>query len=314
MEFDTDFEEKFRKMCGYERLLRKIDSMNSHIVLLQRYIQKSAEGTVKENAAKYGQVYIKDYPYHPKVRPSFANSKIKDIIARAVENSTEIDRIINMIKKYKEVFAKIPLHEEAPHEPYWMNGWLPLVDGLMIYGMLAQKNPRWYVEVGSGNSTKFAAKSIRENNLRTKIISIDPHPRAEINALCHKIYRTPLEDMDLGFFSQLTEEDIFLLDNSHRAFPNSDVTVFFTEILPGLAEGLIYALHDITLPNEIFVERFYNEQYMLATYLLGGAAGDEIYFPTGYLINHTSMLKELQDALMLQEIPLSGGLFWMRKH
>lgn len=306
--------EKFRSLCGYPTLVQKIDFLNTQTRLLQRNLQKKAQDIVRENAPALGQVYITDYPYRPKARESFANSKIRDIIAKAVENSTHIDESIAAIKKYQDVFAKIPLHEASPDEPHWMNGWIPPVDGLMIYTTLAQKNPRWYVEVGSGNTTKFAAKAIRDHTLRTEILSIDPCPRAEIDALCAKVYRKPLEDMDIGFFSQLTDEDILLLDNSHRAFPNSDVTVFFTEILPRLAKGVIYALHDIVLPDECFAERFYNEQYMLAAYLLGGAAGDEIYFPSGYLINHTGKMKDLPAALGLPDLPLSGGFFWMLKN
>ena len=313
MKIKSKIVEQYQKLCGYHKLALKLDVMHAQIQMLNNELHEKAETLVSKKAAELGQVYIRDYPYHPRVRESFANSKIKGIIEDSVNNSEQIDEIINTIPKYKDAFAKIPLREAAPGEPYWENGWLPLVDGLMIYTTLAQKNPRRYVEVGSGNTTKFAAKAIRDNKLRTEIISIDPCPRAEIDDLCNKVYRCPLENMDLEFFQQLTDEDVFLVDNSHRAFPNSDVTVFFTEILPGLAKGLIYALHDITLPDEVFVDRFYNEQYMLATYILGGAAGDTIYFPTGYLINHTQKLYNLPHALMLDDLPLCGGFFWMRK-
>lgn len=313
MEIKSSDIEEFRKLCGYDQLAQKLDSLGIQTRILQKYLQKNAQELVGEKAQELGQVYIRDYPYFPRKRESFANSKIKEIIEDAVYSSPEVDEIITAIKKHTNVFAKIPLRQEAPDEPYWLNNYVGLMDGVMIYSTLAQKNPRLYVEVGSGNTTKFAAKAIRENNLRTRIISIDPHPRAEINALCSEIRRTPLEETDLSIFSRLGEDDILLLDNSHRAFPNSDVTVFFTEILPSLARGVIYTLHDIALPDEMFVERFYNEQYMLAAYLLGGAAGDEICFPTGYLLNHTTRLRELQEALGLEDVPLSGGFFWMRK-
>lgn len=310
-EFDA---KEFRKICGYDNLVRKLDSISIQTRILNKCLQKKAQDYVSEIAQEIGQVYIRDYPYHPRKRESFSNSKIKTIIEDAVSKSAHLGEIIDNTKKYKDNLAKIPPHEAAHGEPYWLNTYLGLMDSVMVYSILAQKNPRWYVEVGSGNTTKFARRAIRDNKLRTEIISIDPHPRAEIDALCNKIYRVPLEEMDLNFFSLLTEEDILLLDNSHRAFANSDVTVFFTEILPNLPKGLLYTLHDIALPDEYFVERFYNEQYMLATYLLGGAAGDEIYFPTAYLINYTSKLDELQKALGLEHLPLGGGFFWMRKN
>jgi hypothetical protein len=153
------------------------------------------------------------------------------------------------------------------------------------------------------------------HNLRTKIISIDPHPRAEIDQICDEIFRIPFEDMDLSFFNRLTSEDIFIIDNSHRALPNSDVTVFFTEVLPELPAGLLYALHDIALPNETYSDRYYTEQYMLAVYMIGGMANDEIYFPTGFLSNHTPLLKELTQDLHVHDLIFYNfdGFFWMKK-
>ena len=114
----------------------------------------------------------------------------------------------------------------------------------------------------------FARQAIRDNALRTKIISIDPFPRANIEALCDEIIRLPCEYVPSDFFDSLASDDILFVDNSHRAFPNSDVTVFFTEILPNLPKGLIYGLHDIFLPWDYpdeWRERFYNEQYLLSS-------------------------------------------------
>lgn len=287
----------------------------------EKAVKKRLQKLIDDNMNKpaVGTVNIRDYPYYPQPRSSFSSSKIKNIISTSVNCSqTRVKEILTTINKYRDIFAAIPLTAKLPGEPYWNNHYIPVIDGMMIYSTLAQKNPRYYVECGSGNTTKFAAKAIRDNNLRTKIISIDPHPRADIDTLCYKNIRIPLEEMNIEFFSTLTEEDIFLVDNSHRAFANSDVTVFFTEILPILSKGLIYALHDIALPDEIFADRFYNEQYMLATYLLGGGDGDQIYFPTAYLCNHTNMIEELQKSMNLPEIKISsgftGGFFWLIKN
>ena len=45
-----------------------------------------------------------------------------------------------------------------------------------------QATVRQMLEIGSGNSTKFARRAIRDHRLCTRITSIDPHPRAEIDA------------------------------------------------------------------------------------------------------------------------------------
>ncbi len=103
--------------------------------------------------------------------------------------------------------------------------------------LLALHNPSVYVEVGSGNSTKFARRAVQDHGLRTRIVSIDPYPRREVDAICDEVIRHPCEDMDMTFFADLPGDAMLFVDNSHRSFQNSDVTVFFMEILPVLRHG-----------------------------------------------------------------------------
>lgn len=263
-------------------------------------------------------ILIDDYEYSPKSRDSFSRSKIAEILqADFDKNKERYSEMFKVLQRYEPFFRSIPMNSpgEDCADPHWMNGWMSSFDGAMIYTVLAENNPRLYVECGSGNTTKFAARAIKDHGLRTKILSIDPHPRSEIDALCSQVFRCPLEDMNLSFFDQLTGDDIFLLDNSHRAFANSDVTVFFTEILPELPPGLIYTMHDIALPFEVFVERYHNEQYMLATYIIGGMMRDSIYFPQTFLAKCTNLFDETpiyvhHEARMG---PGRGGFFWLQR-
>jgi hypothetical protein len=137
--------------------------------------------------------------------------------------------------------------------------------------------------------------------------------------LCDQIIRKELENCDLSLFADLTAEDVVFVDNSHRSFQNSDVTVFFTEILPLLRSGCHYGIHDIFLPNdypEAWLSRWYNEQYLLMAYLLGGADGDEIVLPVHYIQQTPALLATLDPLLrhpaLGGAIPL-GGAFWMRR-
>jgi hypothetical protein len=271
-----------------------------------------------------GQVYIHDYSYYnPKFRDSLGDSKIKKNLDEWYSSAQkEICTTINKFVSYQENFAQIPRDSTNETTPFWDNGWIPPFDGISIYGFLAIKNPRFYVEVGSGNSTKFAALAIQDHNLRTKIISIDPSPRVEIDCLCTKIYRIPFENMSLDFFNTLTSEDILLIDSSHRSFPNSDVTVFFTEVLPNLPQGILFALHEIFLPHDYpenwsRVEKlWFNEQYLLCTYLLGGANGDRVVCPNAYLSSKPefmSICEPLWKNKLLDGLDFDGCFFWMQK-
>jgi hypothetical protein len=269
--------------------------------------------------------FITDYRYTPKQRDSLKTSKIGEILESwYANNSDEITELVRKFCSFKESYQKIPFDDPSGSSPQWRNSWILPFDAMSIYGFLAIHNPRYYVEVGSGNTTLFAAQSIKDNHLRTKIISIDPYPRAEIDKLCHHVYRMPFEDMDLNFFATLTAEDILLVDNSHRSFPNSDVTVFFTEVLPMLPSGMLYTMHDILLPSDYSAvwsceeRRWYNEQYLLCAYLLGGAGGDKIVCPICFLGGKSEISAICQPLWGQCEMfadfrKPSGGFFWLRK-
>jgi hypothetical protein len=89
---------------------------------------------------------------------------------------------------------------------------------------------------------------------------------------------------------------------------------------PGLASGVIYGLHDIFLPDDYHEEwssRYYNEQYLLAAYLLGGSAGDSILFPASFVARERSFrdrLMAIGGKFGLENLPdLGAGCFWMQR-
>jgi hypothetical protein len=261
-----------------------------------------------------------EYPYHPRHRTLNAQkSKAFALINEGKERYTDL---LTQFAKFSSDFEKIPVRNDTPNilSPQWLNGWFPAVDAISLYGLLAINNPRLYVEIGSGNSTMFARQAIHDHQLRTSIVSIDPFPRANIDSICDRIIRSACEDVPADFFESLTGEDVLFVDNSHRSFPNSDVTVFFTEILPCFPSGMIYGLHDIFLPWDYpdnWKDRFYNEQYLLAAYLMGGAAGDEILLPNAYITHVSSTLLGPLDGILknplLAGIESHGGAFWMKR-
>lgn len=189
------------------------------------------------------------------------------------------------IEKLKEISPLKSLTLKKT-DPTWDNYWVPGLDAVAIYGFVSLMKPNLFFEVGSGNSTKFAKKAIKDKNLNTKIISIDPFPREEIDEICDVIIRSPLEEVDLEVFDKLNENDILFIDNSHRVLMNSDVTTFFLDILPRLKKGVIVQIHDVFLPYDYpkdWADRFYSEQYMLASILLANRSFFEVLLPLFYL-------------------------------
>jgi hypothetical protein len=237
-------------------------------------------------------------------------------------NRSAYQKHIASMLRYINVFNCIKLASEESNddEPVWDNGFLPGLDVAALYTMLAELGSATYVEIGSGNSTKVARKSIKDNELSTRIISIDPFPRANIDHLADRVIRKPLEDIeDYSLITQdLKEGDILFVDNSHRVLPNSDVNVFFLELLPALKPGVVVHIHDIYLPYDYPLEmcnRFYSEQYMLAAFLLGTPQKYEILFP-GHFVTTDRELSEslapLWHGVNKSKVETHGESFWLK--
>lgn len=200
-----------------------------------------------------------DRPPHP---------GLSELVERREDEYTQS---LRTIAHYMDDLKVIQSYDDGSLEPYWRNMMCPPLDVASIYAFIRSRNPSRYVEVGSGNSTRFAARAVRDGNLSTEIISIDPKPRIDVDALCTEVIRAPLEDYDLSVFKALGPDDIVFFDCSHRSFTNSDVTVFFLEILPMLPPGVLVGVHDIFLPDDYppnWWDRYYSEQYLLSAWLL----------------------------------------------
>lgn len=260
-----------------------------------------------------------DYPVTPRCRTS-EHSPGGQAIARFIDQTRPRQlQYIRDIGTLTDRLAAIPLRSGPSKGAAWINDMLPGLDAAFLYAMTAIHKPRRYIEIGSGTSTKFVRQAIGDYGLDTKIVSIDPEPRAEIDDLCDEVIRSPFEEVPISFFENMSKDDVFFLDGSHRCLQNSDVTVFFGEIIPALPAGSLYGIHDIYLPYDYpqaWVERFYSEQYILGAYLLGGAGGDTVEFPAWHLCKQADSWAAINDVFkwdLSGEIERHGGAFWMRR-
>jgi hypothetical protein len=192
------------------------------------------------------------------------------------------------------------------------------LDIVAIYTILKEYKPKKYIEIGSGNSTRVAYKAKKENNLSTEIISIDPMPRAEIDSLADKVFRTPFEEIGYNILDELNENDVLFVDNSHRILPNSDSMVFYLEILPRLKKGVIVHIHDIYLPYDypqFMCDRFYSEQYGLAMYLLANPGKYETILPNYFIFEDkelSNFISPIWKHRNLEGVEQHGGSYWLK--
>jgi len=240
---------------------------------------------------------------------------LKIVEAQRGEYRTHLESFL----KYSPIFEEVNKtdHESDQNAPTWNNDFLPGLDIVAIYGLLRELNPKQYIEIGSGNSTKVVRKAIVEGELQTKITSIDPYPRAQIDSLADTVIRMPIEDMkDYSAIENLEAGDILFIDNSHRCLPNSDVTVCFLELLPRLKKGVIVHVHDIYIPfdyPQFMCDRAYSEQYILAAFLLSNPEKYKPILPNYFISEDEQLngiLSPIWDLDSLQGVEHHGGSFW----
>jgi hypothetical protein len=262
-----------------------------------------------------------DYPPASANRPRYGygrppHPQLASIIGR---QEPQYRASLETLLRFEESLRAIDLDRRSSQDPYWRNGSFSGLDAISLYGFVRSRAPGRYIEVGSGISTMFARRAIRDGRLSTKITSVDPAPRAEIDSLCDRAIRRPLEDVDLELFANLGVSDVVLVDCSHRVFMNSDATTFFLDVLPSLAQGVLVCIHDVFLPEDYppeWADFYLSEQYLLAAYLLARGQLIEPVLGCSYVNGHAelgAMVRPLYRALDLDETLTRGaGCFWLR--
>jgi methyltransferase family protein len=217
--------------------------------------------------------------------------------------------------------SSIPLESSNadPTEPHWLNEFLPPLDAVALAFTLSKAAPSTYLEIGSGESTKFARWTIRQSGLRTSIVSIDPEPRSAIDSLCTANYRGGLETAPAELYQNLEAGDVLFFDGSHRLMTDSDVAVFFLEVLPALKPGVLVQIHDIYWPLDYppeWGDRGYSEQYVLGACLLSSPSAFEILLPNTFVCEDSELSTDL--AMLWRSLPIPeamrhGQSFWFTK-
>jgi hypothetical protein len=257
---------------------------------------------------------MEDFP--PDVRPRWTFDHPHPIIAAMI--TRRLDVYGDLLRQFTPLMAKF----SAAPQPHWGNGMFDGLDAVALYGLLTLKRPRCYLEIGSGHSTLFARQAIGDGSLPTRIVSVDPTPRAEVDAICDEVIRERAEDLNGAYFDRLAPGDILFVDGSHRALMNSDCVATILEIFPRLRPGVIVHVHDIFLPYDYpqyWGDIRYSEQYLLAAYLLGGDLID-VLLPNAF-VSVDPQMRPLIEALwtnpetakvggFLGTTPYLGSSFW----
>lgn len=255
-------------------------------------------------------------------RYGYSHAKIESLAQWFASHTSDYLEFLAYMRTLSVAHIPISLSANAPLAPAWIGGPICAFDSLALYAMVQKHAPKTYLEIGSGMTTCFARQAIKDAGIKSKIISIDPQPRGEIDAICDEVIRDGLETCDLSAFDRMEAGDILFFDGSHRAFMNSDVTVFFIDVLPRIKPGVIVHIHDINLPwdyPESFKYWYWNEQYMLAVYLMTGREKLHPIFPTTWVCKGMNLgSHELPNFVDLGSANANlswkgGGSMWFTK-
>jgi hypothetical protein len=170
-----------------------------------------------------------------------------------------------------EAGALATLAGPAP-EPRWDQDWFPRLDGAAAYALVKARPPRRIVEVGSGHSTRFMARALRDAGAQAQVVCLDPAPRASLPpGVEHRAEL--LAPAHAGLFAALEPGDVAFFDSSHLLHPHTDVDLILNHMIPALRPGVRVHVHDVFLPDPYPADwgwRGYSEQCGLAPWLLAG--------------------------------------------
>lgn len=306
-----------RRLLGTKAILDRLDDVEAELRAIQAL--KLLPGT------EYSRFAI-PLDYQPSrafaPRYGYTHGKIEALERWFAAHNSEYLEFLRFMGRLPVRHIPLSLPSGAPLSAAWSGGAVSAFDSLALYAMIQKYEPATYLEIGSGMTTCFARQAIKDGNLKARIVSIDPQPRGDVDALCDEVIRDGLETCDVAIFDKLERGDILFFDGSHRAFMNSDVTVFFIDVLPRVKPGVIVHIHDVTLPwdyPDSFKYWYWNEQYMLAIYLMMGCEQLIPLFPTTWvcrgMVPDNDDLPDFVD-LGSAEANLSwkdGGSMWFTK-
>lgn len=248
-----------------------------------------------------------------------------EFVAPIELSSAEMESTWKEIAAVADMFD-FPIHRSPGARYYSDNPVYGSGDALVLAAMIAIKQPKRIIEIGSGFSSACMLDVIDVLKLDTTLIFVEPHPDrlyyllTEADRARCRIITAPVQQVDLGVFRELTANDILFIDSSHVVKSNSDVAFEIFNILPALNDGVIVHFHDMFWPFEYPVEWIFNrkyswnEIYFLRAFLMYNKAYRILFFNDAFACKNRDAIAAFASPKVRDLfIENSGGGLWLRK-
>lgn len=246
-----------------------------------------------------GQVQHEISPY-PAILEAF---RAKDADFRA---------FIEDIASHVDAFAAFG---QDARDPTWDRKMFPPLDGAAAYALVRQARPARIVEIGSGTSTRFLTKALRDGEIPCAFTCIDPAPRMPVESLGVAWIPRILSEADTGIFADFEPNDILFIDSSHIMLPGMDVDLQFNRIFPTLPAGVLVHVHDIFLPYDYppkLKKWWFSEQNALIGWIASGYF--DVVFPSHYVQrHHADYIDDRVGSPFGSLLRRNAGSIWLRR-
>ncbi|MFI5294033.1 MAG: class I SAM-dependent methyltransferase [Thermodesulfovibrionales bacterium] len=232
------------------------------------------------------------------------------------------EKQLNYFREFVTFYKEMPFTpQKNPSLRYFFNNpAYSYSDAICLYSMIRKAKPKKIIEVGSGYSSCVMMDTNEiffQNGI--DIAFIEPYTNLfslmkEGDRSKYRILPKTLQNVELDFFRELSEDDILFIDSTHVSKVGSDVNAIIFDILPSLSKGVLVHFHDVFYPFEYNKEWIYqgiawNEAYILKAFLQYNNAFEIVFFNTYLEYFYREQFEKWMPLCLMNP----GGSIWLRK-
>ena len=301
----------FRRLPIVRGLVSERDRLHSELVSLKKNLGRIPPGHFYSPIPSLAEIQRDE--------AQIFGSVPRDIPGVELDEAKQLELLDSFVPYYQELPFKP--HKTAGLRYHFENGAYSYSDAILLYCMIRHLRPKRIIEIGSGFSS---CVTLDTNELffggSISITFVEPFPdrllslvkqedKGKIRVVPHR-----LQEIDIGEFEALDENDILFVDSTHVSKINSDVNRIFFEVLPRIRSGVHIHFHDIIYPFEypkewVYDGRAWNEAYMLRTFLQ--------YNREFRVVLMNTFMERYYESFFREKMPLClenpGGSIWIRK-